>query len=388
MARRRKLIVGKISAFGLLSLLMQFSLSAQSARQLAQNAFPSVVLLVMQDANGQPVSLGSGFFVADGVIVTNLHVVRGASSGQVKLVTQTRTYPITGVVGVNANADIVLLEVRGTNAPALELNQGTDLAVGDVVYAVGNPEGLEGTFSQGIVSGFRGNGAKKLLQITAPISPGSSGGPIINGRGEVVGVAVATFKEGQNLNFAGPASYIVPLFKDMGKARPLSSVAEVQTDTKTAPIFGSDSTEGVTGTDFKWIGSNYISFAILNQTGSPVKDVHFLVVFFDGDKKHGFHAIDYVEGMTCPGEVILPNLPKRQDQFKHGGLDCFEMYPHAGVQGRTRKVEIRVLDFKLAEYASILPHWRSRPKFATASLRGWPVGSICQGLESGGQYAF
>src|SRR5260370_29001060 len=147
MARRRKLIVGKISAFGLLSLLMQFSLSAQSARQLAQNAFPSVVLLVMQDANGQPVSLGSGFFVADGVIVTNLHVVRGASSGQVKLVTQTRTYPITGVVGVNANADIVLLEVRGTNAPALELNQGTDLAVGDVVYAVGNPEGLEGTFS-------------------------------------------------------------------------------------------------------------------------------------------------------------------------------------------------------------------------------------------------
>jgi S1-C subfamily serine protease len=330
--------------------LQTYSVSnAQTARQLAQDTFPSVVLLVMQDANGQPFSLGSGFFIADGVIVTNLHVVRGSSSGQVKMVGQTRTYPIRGVVGIDANADIVLLEVRGANAPSLELSQGTDLAVGDVVYAVGNPEGLEGTFSQGIVSGFRGTGPDKLLQITAPISPGSSGGPIVNSRGEVVGVAVATFKEGQNLNFAVPASFVVPLLKDMGKPRPFSSVAEVQGDAKTAPVFSSESTQGVIGTDFRWIDYNNASFAVLNQTGSAVRDVHFLVVFFDGDKKHGFHAIDYVEGMTCPGEVILPNLPKRQDQFKYKSFDCFQMYPHAGVQGRTRKVEIRVLDFRLAE---------------------------------------
>lgn len=351
MVRLAQSFLNKIFAVGLLAVFICSPLHAQSARQLAQSTFPSVVLLVMQDANGQPVSLGSGFFVADGIIVTNLHVVRGTSSGQVKLVGQTRTYAIRGVVGINANADIVLLEVPGANAPPLELSRGTDLAVGDVVYAVGNPEGLEGTFSQGIVSGLRGSGPDKLLQITAPISPGSSGGPIINSRGEVVGVAVATFREGQNLNFAVPASYVVPLLKDVGKPRPLSSEAEVQSNAKTAPIFGSENTEGVIGTDFKWISYSNLSFAILNQTGSPVKDVRFLVVFFDGDKKHGFHAIDYVEGMTCPDEVILPNLPKRQDRFKYKGLqsDCFDLWPHAGVQGRTRKVEIRVLDFKLAK---------------------------------------
>ncbi len=217
----------------------------------------------MQDTNGQPVSLGSGFFVADGVVATNLHVVRGASSGNAKLVGQKGTYPVRGVVGVNAGADIVLLEVAGAKAPALELSQAKDLAVGDVVYAIGNPEGLEGTFSQGVVSGFRGSGPDKLLQITAPISPGSSGGPIINSRGEVVGIAVATFKEGQNLNFAVPASYVVPLLKDMGKPRPLSSEGELHNTARSAPLFGSEGTEGVVGTDFQWIGIGSASISLL-----------------------------------------------------------------------------------------------------------------------------
>src|ERR1700751_3825871 len=180
---RRLSVFGRITVLSLVASLVCSTASAQSARQLAQDTFPSVVLLVMLDANGQPASLGSGFFVADGVIVTNLHVVRGSSSGQVKVVGQTRTYAVSGVVGINANQDIVLLEVSGAKAPPLKLSQGADLAIGDVVYAVGNPEGLEGTFSQGIVSGFRGSGSDRLLQITAPISPGSSGGPIINGRG-------------------------------------------------------------------------------------------------------------------------------------------------------------------------------------------------------------
>src|SRR6266436_9762914 len=94
-------------------------IDAQTARQLAQDTFPSVVLLVMQDANGQPVSLGSGFFVTEGVIVTNLHVVRGASSGQVKIIGQMKTYPIAGIVGINPNADIVLLDITGAKAPPL-----------------------------------------------------------------------------------------------------------------------------------------------------------------------------------------------------------------------------------------------------------------------------
>jgi S1-C subfamily serine protease len=81
-------------------------------------------------------------------------------------------------------------------------------AVGDKVYAVGNPLGLEGTFSEGIISGMRFIGGHATMQITAPISPGSSGGPILDGSGSVIGVAVATFKNGQNLNLAIPVGYV------------------------------------------------------------------------------------------------------------------------------------------------------------------------------------
>lgn len=209
-------------------LLAQFSTLAQTTRELAQNAFPSVVLLVMQDKSGQPTSLGSGFFIAPGVIATNLHVIRGAVSGQVKRIGKQDMLPISGVIGIDASNDLVLLKVQDTASPPLTLSKSADLAVGDPVYAVGNPEGLEGTFSQGIVSGFRNIESNKYIQITAPISPGSSGGPIINAKGEVVGVAVATLEEGQNLNFAIPVSFVVPLLADIKPVQPLASVPELQ----------------------------------------------------------------------------------------------------------------------------------------------------------------
>ena len=83
--------------------------------------------------------------------------------------------------------------------------------VGETVYAVGNPRGLEGTFSQGIISSIRPVGSDKLIQITAPLSPGSSGGPVLNRKGEVIGVSVFTIRNGQNLNFAIPSNYVKPL---------------------------------------------------------------------------------------------------------------------------------------------------------------------------------
>src|SRR5260370_27594994 len=138
---------GRSAVLGLLMSLVYSAVNAQTPRQLAQRTFPSVVLLVMQDANGQPVSLGSGFFVGEGIVATNLHVVRGASTGQAKLIGQTKAYAFTNLVAVDAEADLVLLKVPSVDAPSLPLSNNNDLAVGDVVYAIGNPEGLEGTFS-------------------------------------------------------------------------------------------------------------------------------------------------------------------------------------------------------------------------------------------------
>lgn len=198
---------------------------AQIGRQIAQNSFPSVVLLVMQDANRHTTSFGSGFFVRDGIVATNLHVVEGAAGGYVKLVGQSRKYDILGIVSADRAQDLVLLAVPGTAAPSLPLGDSRQVAVGDEIFVVGNPQGLEGTFSQGIVSGVRQISSQTLMQITAPMSPGSSGGPVLNMQGKVIGVAMATFKGGQNLNFAVPTSYLSTLLSNMKPVRPLAAEA-------------------------------------------------------------------------------------------------------------------------------------------------------------------
>jgi len=262
---------------------------------------------------------------------------------------------INGQVAVDTDADLVLLKVLGTNAPALQLGDSSDVAVGDAVYAIGNPEGLEGTFSQGIVSGIRGSASDRLLQVTAPISPGSSGGPIINGRGEVVGVAVATFSEGQNLNFAIPASYLASLLKRVGDSRPLSSEAKAQGDAKPfAHILGEKSTDGVIAAEFKWDGCcGNFSFTFRNQLHSAVKDIRYYAVFLGyRDKKHSENPVDYIVGMTCNDVVIPPNLAKRIDSRAKSdtyAVDCTPLVVTERVRGMTHRVEIRVLDFMLGE---------------------------------------
>ena len=103
------------------------------------------------------------------------------------------------------------------SAPALPLGDSDKLQIGEPIYAVGNPIGfLEGTFSDGLVSGIRALENLKLIQMTAPISEGSSGGPVLNANGEVVGVSTAGVKLGQSLNFAVPSN---ALKKMLGRIR-------------------------------------------------------------------------------------------------------------------------------------------------------------------------
>jgi len=170
----------------------------------------------MNDSNGQPLSLGSGFFISKGIIATNAHVIEGASSATAKLVGDAHTLQILGTLALDRNADLVLLKVD-SSAPALILGPSTSPAVGDNVYVVGNPLGLEGTFSAGMISGVRHIDEDSILQMTAPISPGSSGGPVMDSSGVVIGIAEATFTDGQNLNFAVPAFYLSRLLASLPK---------------------------------------------------------------------------------------------------------------------------------------------------------------------------
>ena len=111
-----------------------------------------------------------------------------------------------------------------------------------------------------------------------------------------------------------------------------------------------ETTGGVIGTDFEWwgISDTGVSFAILNQTGHPVKDVRFLILFSAGDKKHGYRAVDYVEGSTCNNVVIPPNLPKRQHEFL-GTIEAFKPCGQLFTRKKYPRAEIRVLDFKFAD---------------------------------------
>ena len=107
--------------------------------------------------------------------------------------------------------DLAVIKVGGIDAPALPLGDSDTVQIDDRVYIVGNPRGLEVLFSDGIISAIRGDSTDKFFQMTAPISQGSSGGPVFNEKGEVIGVSFVNLRDGQNLNFAIPVNYLKAL---------------------------------------------------------------------------------------------------------------------------------------------------------------------------------
>ena len=197
--------------------------AAETPQQIAKRALDVTVLLVMADANGQTLGAGSGFFVRTNQIATNFHVIEGAARGAAKRVGQKTEYNIEGFTAMDEKHDLAILQVSVSGVQPLPLGDSDAVEIGDTVYVVGNPKGyFEGTFSDGIISGIRGDSTDKRLQMTAPISPGSSGGPVLNGGGEVIGVSVMTIEGGQNLNFAIPSNYLTALVTRLGPAKPLS----------------------------------------------------------------------------------------------------------------------------------------------------------------------
>lgn len=176
-----------------------------SAREIAQTALPSTVHIFTFDRDGNVKSSGSGFFIEQDIIVTNYHVIEDADQIKVKVVGNKQVLVASNILAMSEAQDLALIKIPARVGKPLPLGDVNKIAVGDVVYAVGNPEGLEGTFSEGIISRLRSN---IFIQITAPISHGSSGGPVLNRLGQVIGVAAGTIKEGQNLNFAIPVLHI------------------------------------------------------------------------------------------------------------------------------------------------------------------------------------
>ena len=173
---------------------------------------PAVATLYVYNSRGKLFGQGSGFLItSDGVGVTNFHVIADAYSADVKL-GDGRLYQLLSVHAYDQAQDIAIFQVGrkaslGSEAtkdlPYLSLSS-EDVRIGDRITAVGSPEGLSNSVSDGLVSGIRSEDAERFIQITAPISPGSSGGPVFNLNGEVVAITSFQFTKGQNLNFAIP----------------------------------------------------------------------------------------------------------------------------------------------------------------------------------------
>ena len=179
---------------------------------LVRSIKPSAVAIETFDAKGATLSRGSGFFIASDKVITNRHVIEKANRVEVHLLNG-KKYTARGVLAVDGEGDLALLQVdvpAGTAIP-LPIIQTTPQE-GESIVVIGNPFGLEGSVSNGIVSAVREiSGYGRIIQITAPISPGSAGSPVVNMRGQVIGVATLQAAEGQSLNFAVPSERILQL---------------------------------------------------------------------------------------------------------------------------------------------------------------------------------
>ncbi|MGH9471105.1 MAG: S1C family serine protease [Terriglobales bacterium] len=198
---------------------------------IARSSNGAIVSIVMFDRDGGPVAQGSGFLVSrDGLIITNYHVIRVGTSAVVKL-PDGAFYGVDGVVAFDKHRDLALIRAHGENFRTLRLGDSSKLEVGQQVVAIGSPLSLESTVSNGVISGLRTGGdlSGRLLQITAPISPGSSGGPLFDMDGQVIGITTMYIKGGENLNFAIPINDAKPLLRH-GRSTP-----EPFADSATAP---------------------------------------------------------------------------------------------------------------------------------------------------------
>lgn len=319
----------------------------QTAREVAKKAFPSVVILLMDDKNGQLASLGSGFFVEEGIVASNFHVIEGASRGLVKLIGDNAKYEIEGVIAADETNDLVLLKIRTLKAPPLPLGNSDSVAVGDELYAVGNPRGLEGTFSQGIVSGIRKLETGSLIQITAPISPGSSGGPILDTKGQVIGVAVATFKGGQNLNFAIPATAVRALLAKKS-LKPLPTIQTRKTEASILKDLGPRNTAGVVARKIEWPFTYHFKFSILNQLQQPIRDATFLATFYDDEDQ----PIDFkivANNKVIPAGLAVWTETVQVDESTARYCSTLDLWQNRRKGAKAGRVELRVLGFDLVE---------------------------------------
>lgn len=172
-----------------------------SASKVFEKASESVVVVESYDKKGEAVSQGSGVVIAKETVISNCHVFKNADTAKIRY--QNKHYPAK-LLFSNAERDLCSFSVSGLRAKPATHGISASMKIGEKVYAIGAPQGLELTLSDGLLSNIRFS----LLQTTAPISPGSSGGGLFDSQGRLIGITTLYFKESQQLNFAVPIEWV------------------------------------------------------------------------------------------------------------------------------------------------------------------------------------
>ena len=201
--------------------IMTWSLSvhAQASPQVTQQPFdpasitkkvsPAVVLIKGTTGNGD--LLGTGFIISsDGKIATNLHVIQNLRNGGVRLASGDKFDSFT-VLAFDVRKDIAIIKIPGFDLPTVPLGNSNNIQIGEPVLIAGNPLGLQGSVTTGVISSIRDDptaGGFKVIQTDASANPGNSGGPLVNRESEVIGIVTFKIVGGENLNFAIPVDYL------------------------------------------------------------------------------------------------------------------------------------------------------------------------------------
>jgi serine protease Do len=191
-------------------------LHALTPEELYAKVSPSIWFVYGMDGSERRISQGSGVVVGHQRVITNCHVIRNANTVFIR---KENVLYIAKVEYRDTPRDLCQLQVNNFTAPAVEVGTSRDVKVGQKVFALGNPQGLEVSLSDGLVSALRSpDGKDPMIQTTAPISSGSSGGGLFDERGRLVGITTLQHRTGQNLNFAVPGEWIGELGERMKAA--------------------------------------------------------------------------------------------------------------------------------------------------------------------------
>lgn len=299
----------------------------------------SVVTIFCYDYDGELAATGSGFVAFDGkTIITNYHVMTSAYTCKIST-NQDISYEVSKILCYSKDQDIAILQLaKDTGLQPMTLGDSNIIKKGETVVAIGSPLGIKNTVSTGVLSGRLMEDNMDVLQFTAPISSGSSGGALFDNNGNVIGITFASYVDGQNLNLAIPIELAVKLYDNKGTAKSVSTICIEEhpyitelhkyegaikvtiDDLLKNPEFYNDKTIMVTGcfsssyTYFSRLSNSYITICYIspkaNVTGDGELDNELEGMAIKGQRKHQAMSVAvsddrvYLSDSICPGDPI------------------------------------------------------------------------------------